>query len=75
MISDEPYREIVFGGQTVPYLPNFYENTFVGYSYSKSLSLPGERIGYIALSNTIKYKDEVFAAICGAVVLIRRKYA
>ncbi len=47
LIADEPYREIVYEGVEVPYVPNYYENTFVCYSYSKSLSLPGERIGYI----------------------------
>lgn len=49
LISDEPYRELVYDGLTVPYLTRYYKNTVVGYSYSKSLSLPGERIGYLAL--------------------------
>lgn len=66
LIADEPYREIVYDGITVPYLMNYYDNTLVCYSYSKSLSLPGERIGYIALSPKIKDKKEVYAAICGA---------
>lgn len=66
LIADEPYRELVWGGQEVPYLPCYYDNTFVCYSYSKSLSLPGERIGYIALSPTIEDRKEVFAAVCGA---------
>ena len=47
LISDEPYREIVFAGFSAPWLPDFYDDTLVCYSYSKSLSLPGERIGYI----------------------------
>ena len=47
LISDEPYREIVYDGVKVPYILNYYRNSFIGYSYSKSLSLPGERIGYI----------------------------
>lgn len=47
IITDEPYREIVYDGFEVPFVPNFYKNTLVGYSFSKSLSLPGERIGYI----------------------------
>ncbi len=49
LISDEPYRELVYDDIEVPYLLNYYTNTFVGYSYSKSLSLPGERIGYIVV--------------------------
>lgn len=51
IISDEPYREIVFDGRTVPFLTKYYNNTFVTYSFSKSLSIPGDRIGYIAISN------------------------
>lgn len=49
LISDEPYRELVYGEIEVPYLTKYYENTIVGYSYSKSLSLPGERIGYLLI--------------------------
>lgn len=49
LISDEPYRELVYDGAEVPYLTKYYENTIVGYSYSKSLSLPGERIGYLVI--------------------------
>lgn len=62
LISDEPYREIVFVGQTVPYLPKFYENTFVGYSYSKSLSLPGERIGYLVIHSEMEAFEETVQA-------------
>lgn len=51
LISDEPYREIAYDGVKVPYILNYYKNSFIGYSYSKSLSLPGERIGYIACSS------------------------
>ncbi len=51
LFSDEPYREIAFNGIEIPYVPNFYKNTIVGYSYSKSLSLPGERIGYLVINN------------------------
>lgn len=51
LISDEPYREISYDGVEVPYIINYYKNSFIGYSYSKSLSLPGERIGYIAANN------------------------
>lgn len=51
VISDEPYREIVYDGAKVPFVLDFFRNGFIGYSYSKSLSLPGERIGYIAVNN------------------------
>ncbi len=66
ILADEPYRELVYSGLDVPYIPNFYDNTIVCYSYSKSLSLPGERIGYIAVSPKIKDAGDLFAAVCGA---------
>lgn len=66
IIADEPYREIVYGGAVVPFIPCFYSNTVVCYSYSKSLSLPGERIGYIAVSPNAKQADKIYAAVCGA---------
>ena len=66
IISDEPYREIVFGGKVVPYVPHFYKNTLVCYSYSKSLSLPGERVGYIAFTDEIDDADLMLGTI-GAV--------
>ena len=66
LIADEPYRELVYGGVKVPFVPNFYENTIVCYSYSKSLSLPGERLGYIMVPPCMKDAKTVFAAICGA---------
>ena len=66
IISDEPYRELVFTGEKVPYIPRYYDNTFVCYSYSKALSLPGERIGYIFVSPDMKDSGDVYAAICGA---------
>ncbi|MBQ8340993.1 MAG: pyridoxal phosphate-dependent aminotransferase [Clostridia bacterium] len=66
LIADEPYRELVYAGVTVPYLMNHYENTLVCYSYSKSLSLPGERIGYIAVSPTMEEAQNVYFAVCGA---------
>ncbi len=65
IICDEPYRELAYGVE-VPYIPNFYDNTLVCYSYSKSLSLPGERIGYIFVSPKIENAVKVYAAICGA---------
>ena len=66
LISDEPYREIVFQGFTVPWIPAFYDDTLVCYSYSKSISLPGERIGYVLVSEKVADHKEVYAAICGA---------
>ncbi len=66
IISDEPYREIAFEGYTVPYVPKYYENTLVCYSYSKSFSLPGERIGYIAVPDSVADFGAVFGAIAGA---------
>ena len=66
IISDEPYREIAYEGHTVPYIPKYYANTLVCYSYSKSFSLPGERIGYIAVPRSVTSYSEVFGAIAGA---------
>ena len=66
LIADEPYRELIFDDIQVPYLMNYYANTVVCYSYSKSLSLPGERIGYIAVSPNMKLNREVYFAVCGA---------
>ena len=57
LISDEPYRELAYDGVEVPYLTKYYNNTVVGYSYSKSLSLPGERIGYVAVNPTCTDAD------------------
>ncbi len=65
LIADEPYRELVYDME-VPYLPLYYKNTLVCYSYSKSLSLPGERIGYIFVSPRMANAGDVFAAVCGA---------
>ena len=65
LISDEPYREITYG-KTVPYLPHLYPDTVIAYSYSKSLSLPGERIGYIAVPKSVSDHDKLYAAVCGA---------
>ncbi len=65
-LSDEPYREIVYDGVTVPFVPNYYKNTLVCYSYSKSLSLPGERIGYIMVPDEAEDSRRVRAAVAGA---------
>ena len=66
LISDEPYRELVYDGGTVPCPLCYYDDTILCYSFSKSISLPGERIGYLALSDRLKDKDAVFASISGA---------
>ena len=66
LLTDEPYREIVFGGAEVPYLPKYYNNTMVCYSWSKSLSLPGERLGYVLIPNEMEDFELVYAAIAGA---------
>ena len=66
LITDEPYREIVYDGIQVPYLTKYYDNTLVCYSYSKSLSLPGERIGYIVIPDRIADYEHVSPAIAGA---------
>ena len=58
LISDEPYREVVYGDVKVPYLTKYYKNTFVAYSYSKTLSLPGERIGYLVVNNDMDDFDK-----------------
>ena len=66
LIADEPYRELVYGDIEVPYLMNLYDDTVVCYSYSKSLSIPGERIGYIAVCEKAADGERLFAAICGS---------
>lgn len=66
LISDEPYREIVFSGTTVPFLPHYYHNTLVCYSWSKSLSLPGERLGYVLVPDAVDNCESVYAAVAGA---------
>ena len=62
MISDEPYRELAYDGVEVPYLTKYYDNTVVGYSYSKSLSLPGERIGYLVIPDEADGSEELISA-------------
>lgn len=66
LIADEPYRELVYGGVKAPYLTKYYKNTIVCYSFSKSLSLPGERIGYILVPDEAENSAELFKAVCGA---------
>ena len=66
IVADEPYRELVYGGVEVPFIPNIYPNTVVCYSYSKSLSLPGERIGYVYVPQQAADHGALYAAIAGA---------
>ncbi len=66
LIADEPYRELVYDGMDVPYLTKYYRDTIVCYSYSKSLSLPGERIGYILVPDEVTDAKDIYAAVCGA---------
>ena len=66
LLSDEPYREIAYTDAPLPWVPAFYPNTLVCYSYSKSLSLPGQRIGYVLIPRSLEDFDQVYAAVCGA---------
>ena len=66
LIDDEPYRELVYDGVEVPFLPTIYPNTLVCYSYSKSLSLPGERIGYVCVPSCVEGQADVLHAVAGA---------
>ena len=66
IVADEPYRELVYGGVVAPFIPLIYPNTIVCYSYSKSLSLPGERIGYIYVPQKATDGKELYAAVAGA---------
>lgn len=66
IIADEPYRELVYGGVEVTFIPTVYKNTIVCYSWSKSLSLPGERIGYVCVPDQCDEAAEIFDAIAGA---------
>ncbi len=63
LISDEPYREIVYDGAKVPCLLKYYKNTFIGYSFSKSLSLPGERIGYVVVNNEMDEFEKIIDSL------------
>ena len=70
IISDEPYREIAYDGFEVPYVPHFYDNTLVAYSFSKSLSLPGERVGYIVAPNEAEDFDNLLPAFIASARLL-----
>lgn len=66
LISDEPYRELVYTDQPVPFVTNYYDASIISYSYSKSLSLPGDRIGYVIIGNDMPDFDDVYDAIAGS---------
>ena len=66
IVADEPYRELVYGGTTAPWIPGIYDHTIVCYSWSKSLSLPGERIGYVCVAEKCADHDALYAAVAGA---------
>ncbi len=66
LIADEPYRELIYDGAKVPYLTKYYDDTLVCYSFSKSLSIPGERIGYVLVSPRCADFKDVYSAVCGA---------
>lgn len=67
LVSDEPYRLLAYGGLTVPYLPKYYKNTIVVYSYSKTLSIPGERVGYIAMLDNVTDYTNIIAGITASI--------
>lgn len=66
LLSDEPYRELIYTPLSYPFITNYYDNAIVNYSFSKSLSLPGERIGYIVVGYQCEYKKDIFHAIVGS---------
>ncbi len=66
LLSDEPYRELVYNAVSVPFISKYYDNTLICYSFSKSLSLPGERIGYIVVSEKCEAAEQIYLSICGA---------
>jgi aspartate aminotransferase len=66
LVSDEPYRDLAYAGARVPYIPKFYDNTIISYSFSKSLSLPGERIGYVTIPDSVTNFSEISAGMVTA---------
>ena len=67
LVSDEPYRQLAYGGLVVPYLPKYYTNTIVVYSYSKTLSIPGERVGYIAMQDDVADYEDIIAGVTASI--------
>ncbi len=70
LISDEPYRELVYDGAVNPFVPDYYDNTIICYSFSKSLSIPGERMGYLAMSDKVSDIDMMIAAVSVAIRIL-----
>ena len=70
LVSDEPYRELLYEGQEYPFVTNYYRNSLVCYSFSKCLSLPGERIGYIVVNPLADDVEDVYAVVCGAASML-----
>ena len=70
LVSDEPYRELLYKGEQYPFVTNYYNNAIVCYSFSKCLSLPGERIGYILVNPKADRANDVYAVICGAASML-----
>lgn len=70
ILSDEPYRELLYENEEYPFITNYYHNSIVSYSFSKCLSLPGERIGYIVVNPKCEDSDDVYAVICGAASML-----
>ena len=66
ILSDEPYRELIYIDKKYPFITNYYDNSIITYSFSKSVSIPGERIGYILVNPKAENRENLFAAICGA---------
>ncbi|MCR4842290.1 MAG: pyridoxal phosphate-dependent aminotransferase [Eubacterium sp.] len=70
IISDEPYRELVYDGAKNPFVPDYYKNTIVGYSFSKSMSIPGERMGYLAIGSDVADFEMMMAAVSTAIRIL-----
>ena len=70
LVSDEPYRDLLYGNEVYPFITNYYNNSLVCYSFSKSLSLPGERIGYVLVNPKCQDVEDVYAVICGAASML-----
>ncbi len=66
LISDEPYRELIYVDKKYPFITNYYDNSIITYSFSKSISIPGERIGYILVNQNAENANDIYMAICGA---------
>ena len=70
LVSDEPYRELLYSNESYPFITNYYDNSLVCYSFSKCLSLPGERIGYLLLNPKCENVNDTYAVLCGAASML-----